>query len=310
MPTQTVKYPFINPLTFYKDSPDAVDRFRSKDFDDWGFSDTILPWQEKVCWAQPWQKSDTLHLQLQSTYSPINLKLYRKSDDALIDTIAFDQIRQNYNDPTLWIYEVDVDLSGYAEDKYYFQISFAGTLLLRSDDVLIMDEAKNTLLLEYRHYEYREDMIFETGIFPGIRIPGTKKYDKTAAKNTVYEDQVLDIEILRSINYRIWKLILGGSEGLPDHIADKVSRMLGCSDFLIDGKYYSIADGATLEPNEQENYPLRGWRIDLREKLNRASRQYSDVTAQNAELAVIVNVDSKGFGLDTGGSETVVIDVQ
>ncbi len=312
MATQTILLPFINPLTFYQVNPATDDRFRSRDMDDVKFSDTILPWQEKVDWLQPWQTSDVLHLQLQSTYSPINLKLIRISDDAVIDTIAFSQIRQNYNDPTLYIYEADVDMSAYDEDGYYFILEFGAPAAISfvSENIVLSEIIENTLLCEYKHFEFREDMIFETGIFPGIRIPATKKFDKTAAKNTVYEDQVLDTEVLRSINYRIWKLIIGGSYGVPDHIADKMSRILGCSDLLIDGKYYAVADGATLEANEVDNYPMRGWRVDLREKINRASRLFSAETSQNAELAVMVNVDSKGFGNDTGGSETVVVDVQ
>jgi hypothetical protein len=302
--------PHINPLQFYLQSPSNGDsRFLSKDFEDWYFSDTILPWQSKPDWKQPFQTTDTLHDQLQTDLGPVTLKMY-DCQDRLIDTIPYDQIRQNYNDPDLYIYEVDVDLTGYTPGTYYFTISF-GTgpdVILQSEYIDLQDSHDDTLFLEFSNDTFREDMIFETGIQPGIRVHGTKKYKGPASKNTMWEDQVLNESMIRSVNYRIWTLILGGSYGLPDYMADKLDRMLSCGNVWIDGKQYTKQDGS-LEPSEIDDYPLRGWRIDLREKLNRASRHIEDGTPQNTTVAVLVNVDSKGFGTDTGGSETVISDV-
>lgn len=311
MPTNTLKIPFINPLQFYKETPDEDDRFRSRDFDDYGLDDTILPWEERVCWRQPWQLSDVIHLQVQSTYGPVKLLLYRASDDALIDTTILSQGAANFNDPTLFLYECDVDLSGYPEGRYYYKLTFASpvVLTLRTDILEFSENCENSLLLEYEHNQFREDMIFETGIRPGIRIPAVKKFKNPASKDTLFEDQVLNIEILRSDAYRIWTLHIGGAEGVPDFIADKLNRILGCNTVLIDGKQYTKADGATLQPKELENYPLRGWNMDLREKTNRASRIYEDEIAVNGQVAALVSVDSKGFGADTGGNETIIVDV-
>lgn len=312
MATNTLIFPFINPLAFYKETPDEDDRFVSREFTDWYFANTILDWQQDVEWCQPWQTSDIIHLQLQSTYGPVSLIMYRYSDDLVIDTIPFSEVLPNANDPDLKIFEVDVDLSTYDPGKYYFKITFGSpvALTLKSENIELSERIENSLLLEYSHPSFREDMIFETGIQPGIRVAGSITYDKTASKDTLFEDQPLNMEMLRSVNYRLWKLNLGGTFGIPDYMADKISRMLGCSTLLVDGKYYAKQEGASLDPNEIDEYPLRGWSISLREKLNRASRTYEDEIAANAQVAVMVNVDSKGFGADTGGNETVIQDVE
>lgn len=318
MPTNTLIYPHINGLTVYKAVPDTDDRFLSKHMDDWQFSDTILPWEEITDWCQPWMTSDTIKLQLQSTYGPVNLKMYRVDDDVLIDTIPFVNIISNFNNTDLRIYEVDVDLSTYDEGCYYFQITFGSpvALTLRTNNIELSEIIENTLLLEYKHPSFREDMIFETGIFPSCRIPGCIKYERTASKSTVYEDQPLNNEVLRSVNYRISKLYIGIDEygqgsGIPDHFADKITRMIGCSDLLLDGRYYAKkSEGDDLEAKDSEGYPMRGWTIDLRDKFNRASKHYVNEIGQNAQVAVIVNVDSKGFGNSNSGNLTVITDIE
>jgi hypothetical protein len=302
--------PFINSLQFYIQSPAADSRLLTKDFEDWYFSDTILPWQHKLDWKQLVQKTDVIHDQLQTNYGPVTLKLYKITGE-LIDTIPYSQIMPNYNDPTLYIYEVDIDMSGYDEGDYYFTIEFGSpvTIIMQSENICLKDTHDNSIMIEYTQDTFREDMIFETGITPGIRVYGTKKFKGPSSKNTLYEDQVLNETLIRSVNYRVWTLIIGGTEGIPDYMADKIDRALGCASLLIDGKSYTKTEGS-LEPNEIDDYPMRGWRIDLREKLNRASRHFIESTPQNTTVAVLVNVDSKGFGTDTGGSETVISDVE
>jgi hypothetical protein len=301
--------PFINTLQFYVKGLATSDRLQTKDFEDYHFSDTILPWQHLTDYRQLVQLTDTLHDQLQANAGPINLKLYT-CEGLLVDTIPYSQVSQNYNDPDLYIYEVDVDMSGYPEGIYYMEIEFGNpvTVTLQSEYIDLKAVHENSVLLEYKHSSFREDMIFETGIQPGIRVFATKKFKGPASKNTLYEDQVLNETLIRSVNYRVWTLNIGGTYGIPDYLADKIDRALGCNTVLIDGKYYSKVEGS-LDANEVDDYPMRGWKIDLREKLNRASRIIEDSTPQNVSVAAIINVDSKGFGTDTGGSETVISDI-
>jgi hypothetical protein len=302
--------PHLNPLQFYKELPDVSARFNTRDFDDWYFSDTILPWQQKVHWCQPWQLSDNLKLQLQSTISPVNLLLFNY-EGGLVDTIPFNQMQQSENDPELFIYQIDVDMSGYPQTSYYFQIQFGSNpvvLTLQSENINLSEKIENTILLEYTNPTFIGEMIFETGIQPSVRIPAVKKYKGPASKNTIFEDQVMDQSLVRSVNYRIWTLSIGGSKGIPDYFADNIDRYLSCKTVLIDGKYYTKVD-ASIEPNEVDNYPMRGWKIDMRERNNAGSRLYENNEAQNTKVAVMVNVDSKGFGADTGGNETAISNV-
>lgn len=305
-----VKIPALNPLQFFVETPTTDDRYNSRLFDTWSFSDTILPWEHRVDWHQPWQLSDLLNMQLQSNYGPVTLKLYTE-DGTLTDTILFDQIRVNYNDPEMYIYEVDVDMSDYPEGCYFFRLTFGSpvTLTLRSEMIFLSEYIESTLQLEWSHPTFREDMIFETGIQPKMRIPGVLKFKGPASKNTLYEDQPLNMTVIRSQNFRVWTLEIGAGKGIPDYMADKIDKILGCRTLLIDGVAYTKQD-ASIEPQAIDDYPLRGWRIDLRPALNRASVNFENDEPAGRQVAVMINVDSKGFGYDTGGSETVITDVE
>lgn len=301
----------INPVAFYKEVPDTDDQFRSRHMDDWYFSDTILPWQQATRFELPWQTSDLIQMQIQCNYGPINLQVFRDSDDIVIDTIPFQQIRANYNDPTLFIYEIDVDMSIYDEGCYYFKITFGSpvVLTLKSENIKLSENHENTLLLSYSNYRMYADMIFETGFASSLRIPATLKFKGPASNDTVYKDQVLNTQIVRSVPFRVWTLQIGGSEGIPDYLADKIFGIIGCSNFQVDGKYYVKNEGATMEPLEEENYPMRGWNIEVVPKIARTQKIYENELSQDAFLAVMINTDSKGFGADNGGNETIITDV-
>ncbi len=60
---------------------------------------------------------------------------------------------------------------------------------------------------------------------------------------------------------------------------------------------------------EDDSYPKRGWAVELRERYNRRSRTYENNVPLNGTVAIAVNVDSKGFGNNNSGSQTIVIDV-
>lgn len=305
----TLLFSNYNPVQFYKEVPDENAQYNSRHMDDWYFSDTILPWQERLNFCQPWQRNDLIQMQLQCNYGPVNLQLFN-SDGLLIDTVAFQQIMANENDPTLFIYELALSMAVYPVGCYYFKMTFGSpvVLTLKSETFILSEKHENSLLLNYSHYRMYGDLVFESGFTSSLRIPATLRFKGPASVDTIYKDQVLNAQLVRSVPFRVWILAIGGSEGIPDIMADKIFGILGCSNLQVDGKYYTKNEGATMEPNEQDNYPMRGWNIELVPKLNRTQRVYENEISQDALVAVLINSDSKGFGLGSG--QIVVQDVQ
>jgi len=304
-------YSSSNPLQMFVPDLSQDSRYNSKDFIDFDFPDTILPFEQATSFCQPWQLNDTIQLQLLTNVGPVQFKIRDCRTNAVIDTLLFAQILESENEPGLFIYEVSVPLNLYEEGCYYVELNFGGGIfILRSGDLNFAELHEGTLLAEYQHFENREDLYFETGFFPSVRIPATNRFDKPSQKATVYEDQILNLSALRSVKYRLWNLVIGGSFGIPDYFADMIGGIIGNSDFRIDGKSFTVADGEEMEPNGLDLYPMRGWAVKLRERYTRGGRVYENDEPINAEMVVMINVDSKGFGNSNTGSQTAIIDVQ
>jgi hypothetical protein len=98
---------------------------------------------------------------------------------------------------------------------------------------------------------------------------------------------------------------------VPPYLIDKLSRIFGCDTLTIDGRDFTKNEGANWEPVELEGYPMAGWSIELREKLNRDITIYEndqEIISDNAMMSVI---DTKGFGLvDEDNDFLEIVDVE
>lgn len=309
MPNKLI-YPLINPLPLFSPDPVTDDRYTSKDMDDYEFPDTILPWEQRTGFCQPWKLSDTIPLQLQSNVGPINFILKDCGTDEVIDTVPFVQKQESLNEPGLFIYELSLPLSGYPDGCHYGEIDFGGLFSLFTGELDLQELHPEHLYIEFKHFETREDIIFETGWLGAVRIPGVKEFLGPKQKSTTYEDQVLDTSVLRAQKFREWALQIGLGKGIPDYFADMIGGIIGCSDFRVDGKRYAFPNDAEMEPTKVGGYGKKWWSIaPMRERYNLASKVFENDIPVGGLIAAMVNVDSKGFGNQPGGSLTAIQDV-
>jgi hypothetical protein len=244
--------------------------FNSRHIDDYHFEDTILPWEEVVHFAQPWQTGDTISQQVILPYDTVTFKVV-DGEGAVHYSGNFTQKLYNFDDPLQKLFEHDYTPSALKDGLYQFVItcylsgSSTPALTLISNPQDVRDSHPQSLLLQYEHYQFREEVLFETGYRPSLRLLGTLKFDSPGSKRTVYEDQILNTTSLDAKRFRTWKLYCGSEVGIPDYLIDKLEAILGCSDVSIDGRYYTVPEGGKLEPVEEKDYPMRGWNVELRE---------------------------------------------
>jgi hypothetical protein len=298
------------PIQLYELDPVELEKYRSKSMDAFDYMDTIPEWIQKQPFVQQWQKTDTIHLQVRSNYAPLSLKLIGKKEEVFFQDNMTNILPDRY-ETGMYIYQKSIPLATIPEGGYYLQMDCGApiALTLVSNVFCIKEKVENSLLLEYKHHRYYGDIVFETGFGSEIRVLGRNIFKTPASKDTFYEDQVLNMTLLNSVPYRLYDLVLSDSFGIPDFFIDKLNRILGCSTVLIDGVPFTKNDGAKLEEKAIEDYPLRGWSIEMREKLNRSSRFYENNQALEGVAAVVINVDSKGFGNDTGGTVYNLTDI-
>lgn len=286
-------------------------RYNSKSFIDFEFSDTILSWQDKTKFCQPWQLSDTIPLQLRTNIGPVNFIIRSCKTGQVVNTIQLAQLQQDADEPGMFIYELSAPLNIYQEGCVYFQLSFGDTITLESGEQSFKELHDGSVYAQYKHFENREDIIFETGWLGSIRFHGWVKFLGPRTKSVVAVDQVLDSIALRSQKYRAWQLFVGGvpASGVPDEVIDMLGAIIGCSDLRLDRGAFT-AVGKDFEDIEVSTpYTLRGWSIELAERYTKSALTILDDTPITGRLAAMVNSDSKGFGNSTTGSQTVVINV-
>lgn len=308
----TIKIPFLNPMMYTEQDFANPGLFTSKHIDDFQFRDTILPWEQPSLFKRIWGPDDEVRQQVTSGIGPVQIELVDLSTGDTIDTQTFNQKQQNVNNPAEYIYEHDYALNGKPAGCYRFKLSFGSPVqkIFLSDCFIISENIENTLVLEYTHYKFKGDIIFETGFTPYLRLAATLKYKQPLSKDILYEDQILDESLLKSDPYDLYTLYMSDPAGIPDYLVKKLNWLFSCSTVLIDGRQYTKSDGAKFEEASEDDYPMRGWTLELRETLNRSSRITTTEGNPNAQMAVVITVDSKGFGMDTGGNQSELQDVE
>lgn len=307
--------PYLLPVTWYDVEPTEVTQYISRHMDDYLLAERNTRWQNGG-YRQPWLTSDVIVNQFINNQGAVNIKVIDCKQNLLFAT-PMQQKQQNQYEPEYFIYESSQALNALPEGVYYLlaEIGSGPNKRLISEPIEVSGRIENTLLLQYKHRKYRGGVVFETGIEFSIRVHGFLRLQPPASKDTLYEDQVLDMVMVQSKPYRIWELVFFGPEGgLPDWMIDKLNWVLGCSDLRIDGKYYTKQEGAKIEEGEAlQNGLLKSYRIEMRESINRNSKVFSGEDNTNEQLHILLNVSSKGFGdTTTGDSSNIfqVIDVE
>lgn len=299
--------PLLNPDHSVQVFPEVnIPAYQSKHMDDYPFYDTIKPYDQHVRFWLRRLNTDMFKLQYTSNYSPITLKMFR-CDGSEIYSIDFDTLQQDTDNPGFYIRQVELSLNIFPLGQYYFEVQ-AGSgpdIIRRFDPFILSDSLPETLLIEYSHFEKKGGIWFQSPVVLNLRVPGVIHYDETKSIDTIYPDQDENEELLHSTPYRVSRLSIGGAIGIPPWLKDILSRIFGCSDVKIDGRYYTKEAEAVWERNEVDHYPLRGYSILLRDKFNRDSQIVDNDAVLKGIAAAGLLVGQKGFGLDdTDGGDT------
>lgn len=303
----TILFPYLLPVKFTRMTPAEIPQYVSRFIDDYRFRDTIRDYEQPVCFLQRWLMDDSVRLQVISNYSPLTIKVMDERGIAVYSQ-TFDTLQQDYFRPGYYIRQAEVDIATFDPGYYYFQIEAgASPQVWVSEPQEFVEEMPNSLYLEYSHHERYGDVIFDAPYSPALRIPGVLKFKSPGSKDTVYENQSLDQEMIKSVPYRIWELIISDVKGVPPWLIDKVNWILGCSNLQIDGRYYTKNDGATLEETELDNYPMAGYKIEMRERYRKTGVTYEDDITITGKAAMMLILDSKGFGMEDNGGDFLEI---
>jgi hypothetical protein len=267
-----IEYSFINPLRFKKQGFSSS--FNTKYFDQHLLPDTILDFEESSDYHQPWQVSDLIHIQIKTDNLSVQINFHQEEDGDIIHNVFFTQVSTAViivgGVPTTFYWmEAYVDLNSVGEGHFYATI-VGGSDTLESNKICVQTAQKHTVLIKYFHSEFHEDIIFESGIVFYLRINAFVRHNLPERQSTTYEDQVLNVVNLKGLPYNSWTLITE-AHGIPTYMIDMINRACTCDNLFFDDRQFTIPDNSKWEEKQQELYVLRGWGIDIRERVIKSS---------------------------------------
>jgi len=307
----TLYIPRLNPIRFYDQLQVVPAPYLSKYLDDYPFREQILPWQERVKYAQKWQKSDSIPLQVESDFSPLQLDIINEYGQ-VINSLVADQIIPNKYIPGTYVYQWTLSLAAFAEGCYQFRITNGNlnelNMLSEPQDVRVSHP--NTKYIQYSNSQFLGDVVFETGIVFNFRVESSFGFLQPGVRMEAYEDQKLNPTVLSARPFRVWPLVIGGAAGVPDWVIDLINLIWCCNEVAVDGKLFARAGESELQFDDEEDYPLRAVTIELQEGLNRSSKIVNPELNTNLKLVVIGNIDTMFFGDISANSSSNLVPVE
>ncbi|RYE00922.1 MAG: hypothetical protein EOP50_02905 [Sphingobacteriales bacterium] len=309
-----IRFSYLNPVHLVPQDPAAIAQYNSRHFDQYRYAETLHPWQTKRPFYQPWQVADHIRIQYECDFGPIVARLVLAEDRA--DCVKLTQVAvsvmQNADDPTLFLYENDLILTGIPEGVYYLEVLVGDdgngqpVAAFQSEPLKILANQKETLYLEYNHYRFHDTMIFENGFSPAIRIPGVLSLKSPSAQDTLFEDDEKSQRLIDGKPFEQYELLVGHQSGIPDWMAKKINRIFTCSNTKLDGRQYTRSGSEGMQATEEKNYPLRAWSMELRDTENKGHATYENDAFQSGPDSYIISVDRNGFGAASTGEEQIL----
>jgi hypothetical protein len=307
--------PLINPVKFYDVDRANLDKYFTKHFDDYPFDERLYDWHEPDEYVQPWQTTDIIKLQFESTFDPIIVELVDRFGIAQITLPALVGLPNKYYANT-FSFEIAMSLASVTTGCYRLKLT-AGSAgpsqkvyLSGRQYITATPFTYPTLMMEYWHSRFHEDVIFETGIKFQYRLLGHLGFLSPGRDDEKTKDQRYNPTILSSRSFRKQDVFFGDDFGLPDDVIDLLNRIWGCNNVYIDNKSFAANDGdfEYFDVTHQK-YPRRGVKLTVEEGINRRSAIFSVETDTTKKLVYGIVVEAKVWG-DTsnqGSSNTVPI---
>lgn len=302
------------PVKMYEVNPTVADQYLTKGFHEYVFSEQLkmYPYLEQKKYAQPWQNSDIIKMQVGSEYSPAEMSLIDKKGK-VIRSVVMQNIGINIYRPTFFTFEGEISLATVDPGCYFLRITFGVTApikVLISGPLSVKAVQKGTIMFTYKHKEYKNGIIYETGIEFQFRAEGNIRYLRTDFDRTTYPTQDRNEHLINSYEWEVYQLNIGNQAGVPPWVEHIVSRIMGHSSVMIEGKYYSGKKEFTIEQKTEDGTWFIGLTMEVVEGLLRDENLFLGVGNPNVGLIIIHKVgESLIFGdIDSDSTNTIAIE--
>lgn len=306
-----IQIPSINPIKLVQDGYTPATRYNQKHFDSSLFTEQLRNFQQTRNYYQKFQTTENIYFQIIANFGPISCKLIDCNDNEIVvGTVA--TITTSIFTVPYAAFSCTINLSGIPEGIYWVVVNVGTTpyTKLISEPIHVANYHANTMLFEYNNSINDFGAIFQNGEIFSLRIESFFKSFTPGSNDVVFEDEPANVLKLSASPFRQFKLAFGEGIGVPDWLIDKVNRLFACDSVLIDGKYFTKAEGAKLDPINEDNYAMSGWSLDVRESKSREGLTITNNITQDQKIVVIHVVDTTFFGPLNNASQDIILKEQ
>lgn len=263
--------------------------------EDW-YINQIQPWNAKSFYAQKYQLSDSIYIQLQSNIAPHAWQIIDCKNNVL-KSGSLTQVTTLPLPTPLNYYETKFQLADVEEGQIFIKItSGAGANLIThiSEPIDLALDHEETILIKYKGAGDDLNVWFDGTQEFQLRVEGRVNQYVAGNVSKTYQDQILNTVELSSVPFDQYKLTVGGSYGIPDWLLKKVNAAFSYSSVIIENLQFVRMDGGKFDVTRADRYNLVGASMDIlpADNLNYVLAD----TDFNRKIITVYNIDSRVFG--------------
>jgi hypothetical protein len=169
------------------------------------------------------------------------------------------------------------------EQNYSFKIvsSYSSPTSFVSEPYSAKEDHPNTLYFRYHNSINDHDTLFQYNNFDPLfafRVYGKIDELQPDTDATAFDEQEKDLEQLNSSPFRTHRLFVGGDNGVPDWVLEKLNWIWACDETSVDGILFVKEPESKWEIKRLENYFCYGVAASIREKSVMTPYRHTDST--------------------------------
>lgn len=244
------------------------------------------------CYFQKWSMYDTIKIQLWADSLPTMTLVDFDTKERLTAYQGLAISTTVVAPAGMTLYELTIDSLPFF-GRFQFELSMPSmTTMFLSEPFIWVEDAPETVLLSYRNSKNNFSTVFDTGIDFYFRVEGTVQLFQPKLDTVVYFDQMRNPKLLSAQPYKTWKLIAGTGLGVPDWVLNRLNYIMSCDIKQVDNLKFELAEGAAMEIQRADNYPLSSAAVDIVGRTDSTDTEIIDdifVLGDSEENAVVIN---------------------
>lgn len=291
-----VQIPKINDIKFVPEFISIPEKYSRISDDKTWFKDTIRRWQGGSKYKQKRQFSDRQNIVIGAaldTFGAITLEVWddcgNKVEYGITTTFAlYTPGKAKYTDDNgnttnlglhYWNFATGDYISTAGVYYYVIRLAYSPDRLYISEPIYVRSTWANTLMIECRNDTNKGDTgvifnfipnqfdsylgTFSTPTFRH-RVEGDIISYEFDSNDAQFEEQDYEVRLMSSVAWKEPLLNIGGSNGVPMYLFDKINAVFTCERVYINDTRYTKANGAKWQMEEGGYSPLYNGEIALR----------------------------------------------